>query len=93
MQNASASPSLIDRMAQGAGRAREAFASAISQDAQRRHDLQMKHGYRPQGNTMPTLIRSAAAVVIAATLAGAAVLITAMTVYQDHFITFVKSLE
>lgn len=27
MQNASASPSLIDRMAQGAGRAREAFAS------------------------------------------------------------------
>lgn len=53
----------------------------------------MKHGYRPQGNTMPTLIRSAAAVVIAATLAGAAVLITAMTVYQDHFITFVKSLE
>ena len=42
---------------------------------------------------MPTVIRSAAAVVIAATMAGAAVLITAIAVYQDHFIAFVKSLE
>lgn len=93
MQHATPSPSLIDRMAQGAGRAREAFASALSQDAERRHDMKMKHGYPPQGNTMPTLVRSAAAVVIAATLAGAAVLITAMAVYQDHFIAFIKALE
>ena len=93
MQNASTSPSLIDRMAQGAGRAREAFASALSQDAQRRHDLRMKHGYPPQGNAVPTLIRRAAAVVIAATLAAAAVLITAMAVYQDHVITFISTLE
>ena len=93
MQNASTSPSLLDRMAQGAGRAREAFASAMSQDTQRRHDLRMKHGYPLQGDTLPTLLRCAAAVLIAATLAGADVLITAMAVYQDHVITFVNTLE
>ena len=93
MQNTSTSPSILDRMARGAGRARESFASAMSQDAQPRQDMRMKHGYPPQNNTIPTLIRSTAAVVIAATLAGAAVLIAAIAVYQDHFIAFVKALE
>ena len=44
---------LVDNLARGAARASSLFSSLLGQNAQRRHDLLMKHGHPLPGKTRP----------------------------------------
>ena len=93
MQSTSTPVSALDRLVLGAARASSLFSSLLGQDAQRKHDLLMKHGHPLPGKTIPTLIRCTTAIAVALIAGATAVTIAAMAIYQDQVITFISTLD
>ena len=92
MQQIQVMPAL-NRAFQATARAGRALNDSMNASSSRKHELLMKHGYPPPGDTGATFVRACAGVACAAILGATAVLITAMVVYQEHVIEAIKALQ